>query len=159
MSQRLQRGSSAGCAASPHSSKRSPSHPLPPPRRQKAESPAARKNGPRDHAALTDTVPLLAAALKKEAGIKDGRLRGAYKDDADGHGTCPWRSGIRRDGFEHVTNKRHASRAEASLRILEVYQGHPAYVESDCFVLAAGRHVNAEQLARLVDAARADAGR
>ena len=101
---------------------------------------------------------LLAAALKK-AGIKDGRLPGAYEDEGDGHGTCPWRSGIRRDGFEHVTNKRHASRAEASLRILEVYQDHPAYVESGVFVLAAGKHVNAEQLARLVDAARADAGR
>ena len=97
--------------------------------------------------------------MLKEAGIKDGRLPGVFKDEGDGHGTCPWRSSIRRDGLGHVKNKRHASRAEASLRILEVYQGHPAYVESGVFVLAAGKHVNAEQLARLVDAARADAGR
>ena len=33
----------------------------------------------------------LAAALKAEAGIEDGRLPGVYKDAADGHGTCPWR--------------------------------------------------------------------
>ena len=58
-----------------------------------------------------------------------------------------------------MTNKRHASRAEASLRILEEYQRHPAYVASDRFELAAGKRVNAEQLARLADAARADAGR
>ena len=99
------------------------------------------------------------AALLKEAGIKDGLLRGVYEDAGDGHGTQPWRSSIRRAGFEHVKGGRHASCAEASLRILEEYQQHPAYVASDRFVLAVGRLVNAEQLARLVDAARADAGR
>ena len=101
------------------------------------------------------------AALLKEAGIKDGLLRGVYEDGSNGHGTQPWKSSIRRAGFEHVKGGRHASCAEASLRILEVYQGHPdyMYVASDRFVLAVGRRVNAEQLARLVDAARADAGR
>ena len=113
-------------------------------------------DGSRDRPALTNTIALLAAALKEEAGIEDGRLRGVYEDEADGHGTYPWRSGIRRAGFE-VKNLRHASRAEASLRILEEYQRHPAYVASDRFELAAGKRVNAEQLARLVEAARADA--
>ena len=49
--------------------------------------------------------------------------------------------------------------ADAALRILEVYQAHPPYVEEGRFTLAAGKHVNAAQLARLVGAARADAGR
>ena len=66
----------------------------------------------------------LAAALKAEAGIADGRLPGAYKDEADGHAGCPWRSGVRRDGFEKVKGGRHPSYADAALRILEVYQAH-----------------------------------
>ena len=45
-----------------------------------------------------------------------------YKDEAGGHGGCPWRSGIRRKGFEHVMGGRHASSAEASLRVLELLQ-------------------------------------
>ena len=43
--------------------------------------------------------------------------------------------------------------ADAALRILEVYQAHPAYVATGRFTLAAGKHVNAAQLARLVEAA------
>ena len=62
----------------------------------------------------------LAAALRAEAGIADGRVPGVYKDEADGHGACPWRSGIRREGFEHVKGGRHVSCAEASLRVLEL---------------------------------------
>ena len=68
----------------------------------------------------------LAAALR-EAGIADGRVPGVYKDEAGGHGACPWRSGIRREGFEHVKSGRHASRAEASLRVLLLLQAHPPY--------------------------------
>ena len=98
------------------------------------------------------------AALLKEAGIKDGRLPGAYEDEGDGHGTCPWRSSIRRDGFK-LKGGRHPSYADAALRILEVYQAHPDYVATGRFTLAAGKHVDAAQLARLVEAARADAGR
>ena len=60
----------------------------------------------------------LAAALR-EAGIADGRVPGVYMDEAGGHGACPWRSGIRREGFEHVKSGRHASCAEASLRVGE----------------------------------------
>ena len=115
-------------------------------------------DGSRDRPALTNTIALLAAALKEEAGIEDGRLAGAYKDEADGHSGCPWRSGIRREGFD-AKNLRHPSYAEAALRILEAYQEHPPYVALDRFTLAPGKHVNAEQLARLVEAARADAGR
>ena len=96
----------------------------------------------------------LAAALR-EAGIADGKVPGAYRD-AGGHSGCPWRSGIRRKGFEHVVGGRHASCAEASLRVLELLQAHPPFIEKDRFTLAAGRHVNAAQLARLVEAARAD---
>ena len=84
-------------------------------------------------------------------------MPGVYKDEAGGHGACPWRSGIRREGFEHVKSGRHASCAEASLRVLELLQAHPPFIEKDRFTLAAGRHVNAAQLARLVEAARADA--
>jgi hypothetical protein len=80
-------------------------------------------------------------------------------DEAGGHAGCPWRSVIRREGFEHVKGARHPSYADAVRRILEVYQAHPAYVEAGRFTLAAGKHVSAEQLARLVAAARADAGR
>ena len=101
---------------------------------------------------------MLPAALR-EAGIADGRVPGVYRDDAGGHGACPWRSGIRRGGFELVKGGRHPSYADAALRILEVYQAHPAYVATGRFKLAAGKHVNAAQLARLVEAARADAGR
>ena len=115
-------------------------------------------DGSGDHPALTNTVAHLAAALKEEAGIADGRMPGAYKDEKDGHAGCPWRSGIRRDGFD-VKNKRHPSYADAAVRILEVIQAHPPYVEEGRFTLAAGKHVNAAQLARLVEAARADAGR
>ena len=46
------------------------------------------------------------AALLKEFGIEDGRLPGVYEDAADGHGTCPWRSNIRRAGFDHVLGGR-----------------------------------------------------
>ena len=98
----------------------------------------------------------LAAALRAEAVIADGKVPGVYKDEAGGHGACPWRSGIRREGFEHVKSGRHASCAEASLRVLELLQAHPPFIEKDRFTLAAGRHVNAAQLARLVEAARAD---
>ena len=98
-------------------------------------------------------------ALKEEAGIADGRLPGAYKDEKDGHAGCPWRSGIRRDGFKDVKGGRHPSYADDALRILEVYQAHPPYVATGRFTLAPGKHVNKEQLARLVGAARADAGR
>ena len=76
-----------------------------------------------------------------------------------GHAGCPWRSGIRREGFEKVKGGRHPSYADAALRILKVYQAHPAYVATDRFTLATGRHVSEKQLARLVEAARADAGR
>ena len=72
----------------------------------------------------------LAAALRDEAGIGTGVLPGVYHSADDGHASCPWRSGIRREGFEHVKGGRHASEAEASLRILEAYQAHPAYVDS-----------------------------
>ena len=99
----------------------------------------------------------LAAALK-EAGIEDGRLPGAYKDEGDGHAGRPWRSHFRREGFK-LKGGRHPSHADAALRILEAYQAHPAYVATGRFTLAAGKHVDAEQLARLVEAARADAGR
>ena len=106
----------------------------------------------------------LAAALK-EAGIEDGRLPGAYKDEGDGHAGRPWRSHFRREGFK-LKGGRHPSHADAALRILEAYQAHPAYAATDRFTLAAGngrvaagKHVNAAQLARLVEAARADAGR
>ena len=68
----------------------------------------------------------LAAALR-EAGIADGRVPGVYKDEADGHSACPWRSGIRREGFEHVKSGRHASCAEASLRVLLLLQAHPGH--------------------------------
>ena len=54
-----------------------------------------------------------------------------------------------------MKGRRHASCAEASLRVLELLQAHPPFIEKDRFTLAAGRHVNAAQLARLVDAARA----
>ena len=101
----------------------------------------------------------LAAALRDEAGIGTGVLPGVYHSADDGHASCPWRSGIRWEGFEHVKGARHASEAEASLRILEAYQAHPAYVDSGRFTLAAGKHVDAAQLALLVEAARADAGR
>ena len=113
-------------------------------------------DGSRDRPALTNTIALLAAALKEEAGIEDGRLAGAYEDLSDGHPGCPWRSGIRREGFD-AKNLRHPSYAEAALRILEVYQQHPPYVANGRFTLATGKHVNKEQLARLVAAARADA--
>ena len=85
----------------------------------------------------------LAAALRAEAVIADGKVPGVYKDEAGGHGACPWRSGIRREGFEHVKSGRHASCAEASLRVLELLQAHPPFIEKDRFTLAAGRHVNA----------------
>ena len=62
------------------------------------------------------------------------------------------------EGFK-LKGGRHPSYADAALRILEVYQAHPPYVEEGRFTLAAGKHVNKEQLARLVEAARADAGR
>ena len=112
-------------------------------------------DGSGDRSALT----LLGAALEEEAGIEDGRLPGVYMDEAGGHAGCPWRSGIRREGFEYVKGARHVSHADAARRILEVYQAHPAYVEAGRFTLGAGKHVNAAQLARLVAAARADAGR
>ena len=79
----------------------------------------------------------LAAALRAEAVIADGRVPGVYKDEAGGHGACPWRSGIRREGFEHVKSGRHASCAEASLRVLELLQAHPPFIEKDRFTLAA----------------------
>ena len=100
----------------------------------------------------------LAAALKEEAGIEDGRLPGAYKDEGDGHAGRPWRSHFRREGFK-LKGGRHPSHADAALRILEAYQAHPAYVTTGRFMLAAGKHVDAAQLALLVEAARADAGR
>ena len=81
-------------------------------------------DGSGDHPALTNTVAHLAAALKEEAGIADGRLPGAYKDENNGHAGCPWRSAIRRGGFD-VKNARHPSYEDAALRILEVYQAHP----------------------------------
>jgi hypothetical protein len=112
---------------------------------------------------LMQTAPLvftrLGAALKEEAGIEDGRLPGVYEDAAGGHAGHPWRSGIRRGGFEHVKGARHVSHADAAWRILELYQAHPAYVEAGRFTLGVGKYVNAAQLARLVAAARADAGR
>ena len=96
----------------------------------------------------------LAAALRAEAVIADGKVPGVYKDEAGGHGACPWRSGIRREGFKHVKGGRHPSYADAALRILEAYQAHPAYVATGRFMLAAGKHVNAAQLARLVPPAQ-----
>ena len=114
-------------------------------------------DGSGDDPAPTNTIALLGAALK-EAGIEDGRLPGTYTDEGDGHAGCPWRSSIRREGFT-LKGGRHPSYADAALRILEAYQKHPAYAEAGRFMLAAGKHVNAEQLARLVEAARADAGR
>ena len=115
-------------------------------------------DGSGDDPAPTNTVALLAAALKQEAGIEDGRLPGAYKDEADGHAGRPWRSHFRREGFK-LKGGRHPSHADAALRILEAYQAHPAYVTTGRFMLAAGKHVDAAQLALLVEAARADAGR
>ena len=55
-----------------------------------------------EHIVMLAITPRLAALLEAEAGMVDGRLPGVYKDERDGHGTCPWRSGIRREGFEHV---------------------------------------------------------
>ena len=131
--------------------------------RQPEDVGADEGDGSGDHPALTNTVAgvvhnLLAAALKQEAGIEEGRLPGTYKDEGDGHAGCPWRSGIRREGFK-LKGGRHPSYADAALRILEAYQEHPASVAAGRFMLAAGKHVNAAQLARLVEAARADAGR
>ena len=60
-------------------------------------------------------------------------------DEADGHAGCPWRSGVRREGFEKVKGGRHPSHADAALRILEVYQAHPAYIATGRFMLAAGK--------------------
>ena len=121
--------------------------------------PQGLQRGPGADPAAAPSESRLAAALTEKAGIADGRLPGAYKDEKDGHAGCPWRSGIRRDGFKDVKGGRHPSHADAALRILEVYQAHPPYVEEGRFTLAAGKHVNARQLARLVEAARADAGR
>ena len=89
--------------------------------------------------------------LEAEAGIECGRLPGVYKDERDGHGTCPWRSGIRREGFEHVKGGRHATGSEASVRVLEVYQWHAPFVAAGRFTLAPGKHVDAELLARLLE--------
>ena len=111
---------------------------------------------PPPHPLLPPSETRLGAALKEEAGIEDGRLPGVYEDAAGRLIGCPWRSGIRREGFEHVKGARHPSYADAARCILEVYQAHPAYVEAGRFTLAAGKHVNAAQLARLVAAARAD---
>ena len=135
---------------------------------KRAGPPTAKRPASSARAAAPATAPAAApaaapsesrlAATLKEAGIADGRLPGVYKDEKDGHGGCPWRSGIRRDGFD-VKNARHQSHAGAALRILEVYQAHPPYVATGRFTLTAGKHVDAAQLARLVEAARADAGR
>ena len=124
-----------------------------------SKMPQGLQRGPGADPAAAPSESRLAALLKEEAGIADGRLPGVYNDEKDGHAGCPWRSAIRRDGFEDVKGGRHPSYADAALRILEVYQAHPPYVEEGRFTLAAGKHVDAAQLARLVGAARADAGR
>ena len=69
-----------------------------------------------------------------------------YEDPGDGHGSCPWRSNVRRAGFD-VKGGRHSSWADAALRVLEVYQKHPPFVKTGRFTLAAGNYVSAEQLA------------
>ena len=147
-----------GKRARPPTAKR-PAMKRPPASSARAAAPAAASAAASAAApAAAPSESRLAATLKEEAGIADGRLPGVYKDEKDGHAGCPWRSGIRRDGFD-VKGARHQSHAGAALRILEVYQAHPPYVATGRFTLAAGKHVDAAQLARLVEAARADAGR
>ena len=104
--------------------------------------PQGLQRGPGADPAAAPSESRLAAALTEKAGIADGRLPGAYKDEKDGHAGCPWRSAIRRDGFEDVKGGRHPSYADAALRILEVYQAHPPYVEEGRFTLAAGKHAD-----------------
>ena len=79
---------------------------------------------------------------------RDDRLRNAALSEAlrEFKESLPWRSRIRRTGFQQVKGGRHRSCAEASLRILELYRDHPAYVAAGRFKLGEGKYVNAAQL-------------
>ena len=94
----------------------------------------------------------LSAALQA-VGVA-GRLAGVACDDSCNHGADPWRSVIRKrmDGLELKVG-RHASEAEATKRVLEASQVHPAYVTAGRFMLGQHVYVDAATMERLVELA------
>ena len=94
----------------------------------------------------------LSAALQA-VGVA-GRLAGVACDDSCNHGADPWRSVIRKrmDGLELKVG-RHASEAEATKRVLEASQVHPAYVTAGRFMLGQHVYVDAATMEHLVELA------
>ena len=79
----------------------------------------------------------------RQVGFPDGKLPGVAYDDSGGHGADPWRSVLRRESVK-LKVLRHATCAEASLRILQAFAARDAngpyqlgqYIKVDAAALA-----------------------
>ena len=76
--------------------------------------------------AAADAAPDAAAPLWAELQQLGATLAGIGYDATGGHPNDPYRSIIRRTGFE-LGLRRHATKAQAALRILEAIRDHEPY--------------------------------
>jgi hypothetical protein len=93
------------------------------------------------------------AALWAELERLKVTLSGLGYDDTGGHAAYPHRSMLRRASFR-LGHKRHATKAQAALRILEAIRDHGPYTAAGSFPLSQHHAVDREVLDNLVALAR-----